>query len=126
MFAKRANHLLFALLTVASLSSIALRGHAEGSRNLYPASYPSASVSTGARANLDLQPNQRYVNRIIRRGFIYVYAEKDEYILLGSSNIGNDSGYGGDVNIYNPQDFGMRGGETIPDTSDFSCTGGSG
>jgi hypothetical protein len=118
----RYNASLFCLIILASLSVFV---HAEGSRTLYPASYPSASVATGARANLDLQPSQYYVNRIIRRGFIYVYAQAGEYILLGSSNIGTASGYGGDVNVYNPQDFGTRGDETIPATADFTCTGGS-
>lgn len=99
---------------------------AEGSRSLYPVTYPSASVATGARANLDLQPGQKYVNRVNRQGFIYVYAQAGEYILLGSSNIGTEIDYGGDVNVYNPQNFGTRGDETIPLTADFTCTGGSG
>jgi hypothetical protein len=98
---------------------------AEGSRSLYPASYPSGNIAAGARADLDLQDNAYYVNRVKRRGFIYVYAEADEYILLGSSNIGTNSDYRGDVNVYNPQDFGLRGDETIPAAVDFSCTGGS-
>ena len=120
--ALRARVLFISLLGVCCISGLA---RAEGSRNLYPASYPSASVASGARANLDLQPPQYYVNRVIRRGFIYVYARQGEYILLGSSNIGTDSGYGGDVRIYNPQDFGIPGDETIPGAADFSCTAGT-
>ncbi len=118
----RSNYSLIGLIILLALSGFA---HAEGSRSLYPASYPSASVATGARANLDLQPSQYYVNRVIRRGFIYVYAEAGEYILLGSSNIGTTAGFGGNVNVYNPQDFGTRGDETIPAAADFTCTGGS-
>ncbi|MDA8404802.1 MAG: hypothetical protein M0Z56_11530, partial [Desulfobacteraceae bacterium] len=56
--------------------------HAEGSRSLYPATYPG----TGSRANLDYQTGQRYLNRVNRVGFNYVYAQAGEYILLGSSN----------------------------------------
>lgn len=118
----RTGYWLISLVILFALSGLA---RAEGSRSLYPASYPSASVAAGARANLDLQPSQSYVNRVIRRGFIYVYAEAGEYILLGSSNIGTAAGFGGDVNVYNPQDFGTRGGETIPPVANFTCTGGS-
>ena len=119
----RAGSSFISLLFLLTLSALT---HAEGSRSLYPASYPAASVATGARANLDLQPSQYYVNRIIRRGFVYVYAEQGEYILLGSSNIGTAAGFGGDVQVYNPQDFGTRGDETIPAAPNFTCTGGSG
>ncbi|MCP5194847.1 MAG: hypothetical protein H6987_17465, partial [Pseudomonadales bacterium] len=48
------------VICLASLSKLAL---AEGSRNLYPASYPATGiVADGARANLDLQtgPNNIY------------------------------------------------------------------
>ncbi|MCB1854884.1 MAG: hypothetical protein H6988_06360 [Pseudomonadales bacterium] len=98
---------------------------AEGSRNLYPASYPSTgNVADGARANLDLQTGagSAYLNRVIRRGFIYVYAEAGEYILTGSSNVGS----GGQINVYNPQEFGTRGNETVPAAADFTCTGAGG
>jgi hypothetical protein len=111
-----------ATLCLSSLSTTAL---AEGSRNLYPASYPSTgNVADGARANLDLQtgPNNIYLNRILRRGFIYVYAEAGEYILTGSSNVGS----GGQVLVYNPQDFGTRGNESAPASADFTCTGAGG
>ena len=112
------------VICLASLSKLAL---AEGSRNLYPASYPATGiVADGARANLDLQtgPNNIYLNRILRRGFIYVYAEAGEFILTGSSNVG--AGRGGQINVYNPQDFGTRGNETAPASADFTCTGAGG
>lgn len=115
--------ILFAL--VAGLCGTNSTVQAEGSRTLHPATYPSGSVASGARSNLDLQPGQYYVNRVIRRGFIYVYARQGEYILLGSSNIGTDSGYGGNVNVFNPNDFGIPGDETLPGAADFSCTTGS-
>ena len=112
----RAGALLAIILGMCCVSGLA---QAEGSRNLYPASYPSGGTASGARANLDLQPPQYYVNRVLRRGFIYVYAQQGEYILLGSSNIGTDAGYGGDVRVYNPQDFGIRGDETLPAIGEF-------
>jgi len=94
--------------------------HAEGSRNLYPPDYDTLGPRA-ARANLDLQPTQQYLERVRRRGFNYVYVEAGEYLLLGSSNIGN----GGDVRVFNPQDFGARGDETLPASADFSCVLGT-
>jgi hypothetical protein len=126
MSARSLLRLCLACATVTCLASLSKLALAEGSRNLYPASYPATgNVANGARANLDLQPGNRYVNRVNRLGFIYVYAEAGEYILLGSSNIGTAGGLGGNVNVYNPQNFGTRGDETVPATADFSCTAGS-
>ncbi len=90
---------------------------AEGSRDLYPAGYDPL----GWRAALDLQPGTVYVNRVRREGFHYVYAEQGEYITVASSNRNNN----GDIHIFNPQDFGARGDETIPGTVDFSCNSGT-
>ena len=96
---------------------------AEGSRTLYPASYPTSAgtcanvANRGCRANLDLQPGNRYVGKIQRRTFLYVYAEAGEYVLLASRNRTT----GGDILVYNPQDFGTPGDETLPATADFSC-----
>ncbi|CAM3503450.1 hypothetical protein [Paracidovorax anthurii] len=115
---------LWAALWVASSMSDA---RAEGSRTLYPASYPTAggtcanAADRGCRANLDLQPGNRYANRIQRRTFLYVYAEAGEYLLLGSSN----RSAGGDILVYRPQDFGTPGDETLPATADFSCASAS-
>lgn len=96
---------------------------AEGSRTLYPATYPTSSgtcantPNRGCRANLDLQAGTRYVGKIQRRTFLYVYAEAGEYLLLGSRN----RTAGGDVLVYHPQDFGTPGDETLPPSADFSC-----
>ncbi len=113
---------------------------AEGSRSLYPASYPTTcgtGSGQGCRANLDLQsgtttnPN-RYVNKVRRSTFLYVYAQAGEYILLGSSNIGANYD-NGDVFIYNPnptnpQNFGTPGDENYnaatPGSPDFKCSTG--
>jgi hypothetical protein len=96
---------------------------AEGSRTLYPSTYPTSggtcanTFNRGCRANLDLQPGNRYVGKIHRRTFLYVYAEAGEYVLLGSSNRTT----GGDILVYNPHDFGTPGDETLPASADFSC-----
>ncbi|MEH6515298.1 MAG: hypothetical protein V7742_01350 [Halioglobus sp.] len=100
------------MLLVCSVGAVA-----EGSRSLYPSTYDIL----GRRAALDLQPGTIYVNRIKREGFHYVYAEQGEYIAVASSNRANN----GDIQIFNPQDFGARGNETIPGFVDFSCSGGS-
>lgn len=96
---------------------------AEGSRSLYPASYPGSArcgtgVNQGCRANLDVQPGSTYLGKITRRTFLYVYAQQGEYLLLGSRNRTN----GGDIRVYNPQDFGNPGQETIPSNFDFACS----
>ncbi|MCP5195158.1 MAG: hypothetical protein H6987_19040 [Pseudomonadales bacterium] len=119
--------LLLACSAALCLSGLSTAALAEGSRNLYPAAYPSTgNVADGARANLDLQtgPGNVYLNRVVRRGFIYAYAEAGEYILTGSSNVG--AGRNGQINVYNPQDFGTRGNETVPPGADFTCTSASG
>ena len=100
--------------------------YAEGSRTLYPATYPAG----GYRADLDLQPGavgaeNRYVGKVRRSGFLYVYAQAGEYIVLGSRNRST----GGDINVYNPQNFGVPGDEiytaVTQGTPDFTCSGGS-
>ncbi|WP_395791875.1 hypothetical protein [Aquimonas sp.] len=87
---------------------------AEGSRTLFPASYPVA----GARAPMDVIDNNTYAGVARNRQFLYVYAQAGELILLGSRNRDN----GGDIFVYNPQGFGARGLETVPGTADFTCS----
>ena len=99
---------------------------AEGSRSLYPASYPTTcgtGSGQGCRANLDIQPGNKYVNRVNRLTFIYVYAEANEYILVGSSN--RTASNTGIIRIYNPQSFGVTGDETVPGTANFTCSTGT-
>lgn len=114
---------LVAMLALAA-GTFTLEAVAEGSRSLYPASYPSANRAEGARADLDLQGSQFYVDRVRRRTFLYVYAQAGEYVLFGSSNIGTSGGHGGDVNVYDPADFGVPGDETVPAQADFTCGAG--
>ena len=114
---------LCALAVLAGWSSSTTKAWAEGSRTLYPSTYPTGAgtcantLNRGCRANLDLQPGTKYVGKVQRRTFLYVYAEAGEYVLLGSSNRAT----GGDILVYNPQDFGTPGDETLPGTADFSC-----
>jgi uncharacterized repeat protein (TIGR01451 family) len=116
------------LLTGILFGIFGWSGHAyaEGSRTLYPAGYPAG----GYRADLDLQPGtagapNKYVGKVRRSGFLYVYANAGEYIVLGSRNRSNN----GDIYVYNPQDFGVPGDEiynsVTPGTPDFTCSGGS-
>ena len=86
--------------------------HAEGSRSMFP------SGIAGARAPMDLTNNATYAGVARNRQFIYVYAEANEYILVGSRNRGSN----GDVFIYNPQSFGTPANETIPGTANFTCS----
>ncbi len=111
-------HLLFIITVILGLNISSV--HAEGSRTLYPNGY------AGSRADLDLEASEgRYVGKVRRSGFLYVYAQAGEYIVLGSRNRSS----GGDINVYNPQDFGVPGDEIYnaltPGTPDFTCSGGS-
>ena len=66
-----------------------------------------------------------YLGKVTCSTFLYVYAQAGEYIVLGSRNRAN----GGDINVYNPQNFGVPGDEiynpTTQGTPDFTCSGGS-
>lgn len=91
--------------------------HAEGSRSLYP------SGITGYRANLEWR-NNAYGPAgnasLLRRTLLQVYANKDEYILLGSSAVGVDSG---DILVYNKSSVSGRiGNEIISGTPELKCS----
>jgi len=114
------------LFVVAGLSFAVPFAHAEGSRTLFPASYPVnpalCDAADPCRADLDLTLDTAatapYMGVAQRRQFLYVYAKAGELIELGSSNRAN----GGDIFVYNPQSFGTKGAETIPGTADFTCS----
>ncbi|MFN6496950.1 MAG: lamin tail domain-containing protein [Nostoc sp. DedQUE01] len=92
---------------------------AEGSRTLYPSNAPANS----SRANLEWRTDT-YGGLVLRRTLLKVYANKDEYILLGSSAVGVNSG---NVRVYNPgRVSGSIGSETVPGTADFVCTSQAG
>jgi uncharacterized repeat protein (TIGR01451 family) len=106
------------LATASLLTLLATNGFAEGSRTLYPATYPAA----GFRGDLDLtNAANLYALVAARRQFLYVYANAGEYILLASSN--RNTNVNADIFVYNPQAFGAKGNETIPATANFSCSG---
>ncbi|MBW4673518.1 MAG: DUF11 domain-containing protein [Desmonostoc geniculatum HA4340-LM1] len=88
---------------------------AEGSRTLYPSTAPVGS----SRANLEWRTDT-YGGLVLRRTLLKVYANKDEYILLGSSAVGVNNG---NVRVYNPgRVSGSIGSEIVPGTADFVCT----
>lgn len=92
---------------------------AEGSRSLYP------STATGSRANLEWRsisssrygPTTPVDNSLARRTLLQVYAQAGEYILLGSSSVGTNSG---DIFIYGSK-TGRIGNETLSNQK-FQCT----
>jgi uncharacterized repeat protein (TIGR01451 family) len=92
---------------------------AEGSRTLYPSTAPASS----SRANLEWRTDT-YGGLVLRRTLLKVYANKDEYILLGSSAVGISNG---DIRVYNPgRVSGSIGSETVPNTPDFLCSSQAG
>ncbi|MEH1895200.1 MAG: lamin tail domain-containing protein [Nostoc sp.] len=106
-------------LSLCYLSSGIQSAQAEGSRTLYPS---SASASS-SRANLEWRTDT-YGGLVLRRTLLKVYANKDEYILLGSSAVGVNNG---NVRVYNPgRVSGSIGSETVPNTPDFVCTSQAG
>jgi uncharacterized repeat protein (TIGR01451 family) len=61
-----------------------------------------------------------YGNQFKRRTLLKVYAKQGEYILLGSSAIGVNSG---DIFVFNPNRVGgLIGAEIIPTTPDLKCS----
>jgi uncharacterized repeat protein (TIGR01451 family) len=102
-------------LSLCALSSWMQPVNAEGSRTLYPSTAPASS----SRANLEWRIDF-YGNLVKRRTLLKVYANQGEYILLGSSAVGQDSG---DILVYNPNTVtGNVGDENIPGTPDFQCS----
>lgn len=117
-----ASHALLACLSFASSFA-----GAEGSRTLYPSTYNAS----GSRANLDVEGSLAtacssgsvcYAGVVRRNGFLYVYAQAGEYILLGSRS----RSAGGDIRVYDPQSFGTPGNETRPASADFTCSSAGG
>jgi uncharacterized repeat protein (TIGR01451 family) len=102
-------------LSLCALSSWMQPVNAEGSRTLYPSTAPAGST----RANLEWRTDF-YGNLVKRRTLLKVYANQGEYILLGSSAVGQGSG---DILVYNPNTVtGNVGDENIPGTPDFKCS----
>ncbi len=113
---------VLASLAVAGITLTVAPAQAEGSRSLYPSAHES--ITGAGRANLDLAGTGTvYLNIVPRRTFIYVYAQAGERILFGSRN--RTANNVGGISIYQPQDFGSKGFETIPGSADFTCASGS-
>ncbi len=118
----RLSLLFSAFLTLAALLLPIAPALAEGSRNLYPAG--TEAITGAGRGALDVSdPTQSYLNVVRRRGFIYVYAQAGERILLGSRN--RTAAGVGIIQVYNPQSFGTPGAETLPGSASFTCTAGT-
>ncbi len=96
---------------------------AEGSRDLYPSMTPS----TSSRANTEWRDTV-YGNIVKRRTLLKVFANKDEYILIGSTAVGvTISTTVGDIWVYKQNRVtGQIGQESIPTTPDFKCTSQTG
>ena len=115
-----ARHHLRNLGGLAALLA-ATTAHAEGSRTLFPATYPAGGFRADLDLTVDATPSTApYAGVTTRRQFLYVYANAGEYIVLGSSN--RNPANGGDILVFNPQSFGTKGAETIPATADFTCS----
>lgn len=97
---------------------------AEGSRTLYPATYPAGSSRASIEMDSYANAVTRYAGVVQRYAFLYVYAQAGEYILTASS--GRKSG--GDIFLYGPKasaaEFGPAGNETLSalTTPVFTCS----
>ena len=95
--------------------------YAEGSGSLYPSNATCGPNSTGGacRANLEWRTNTTAGGTLARRTLLKVYANANEYILMGSSA----SGVGqGNIMVYNPGVVtGTVGSENLPASPNFNC-----
>jgi uncharacterized repeat protein (TIGR01451 family) len=97
------------------LLASAVNVFADGSQNLYP------TGATGSRANTEWRTNSYGAGAIARRTLLHAYATSGEYLLVGSTAMGNAAA---DILIWNPGLVtGTPGSETIPATPSFSCAG---
>ena len=86
---------------------------ADGSQNLYP------NGAAGARANTEWRTGSYGAGAITRRTLLHAYATIGEFLLVGSTAIGDGAA---DILIWNPGLVtGIPGNETIPATPSFSC-----
>ena len=86
---------------------------ADGSQNLYP------SGATGSRANTEWRTGSYGGGVIARRTLLHAYATAGEFLLVGSTAMGNGAA---DILIWNPGLVtGTPGVETIPGSASFSC-----
>ncbi|MBV8300881.1 MAG: DUF11 domain-containing protein, partial [Candidatus Dormibacteraeota bacterium] len=96
------------LLLVASMSALAA-----GSATLFP------NGTSGARANTEWRTNVSGGGVAIRRTLLHAYLVGGEYLVMGSSAMGQGSA---DILVWDPGLVtGPIGNETIPGTASFSC-----
>ena len=110
---------------LALLACIPVGARAEGSRDLYPSAATGTNI---ARGNLEWRTSSYGGGLLKRRTLLHVYAQQNEYILLGSSAVGVAGTSTGNALVYGPSNpvTGPIGGETIPATPDFQATSQSG
>jgi uncharacterized repeat protein (TIGR01451 family) len=102
-----------ALLSFGVLIASAVNVLADGSQNLYP------SGATGSRANTEWRTNSYGAGAITRRTLLHAYATAGEFLLVGSSAMGQGTA---DILVWNPGLVtGTPGNETIPGIASFSC-----
>ncbi|MBE9064219.1 DUF11 domain-containing protein [cf. Phormidesmis sp. LEGE 11477] len=99
-------------ITLCAVGAWSQPVRAEGSRDMFPDGAP------GNRGHIIWRSGTAagFRNRTLLR----VYAEEDEYILVGSSAVDRRNG---DIEIFNPNRVnGQAANETIPSNPDFTCT----
>ena len=112
--ASRSELLLSGLtLLLGVSSSFSPPAYAEGSRDMFPSGAP------GNRGHM-LWQSGTINGGFKRRTLLRVYAEKDQYILVGSSAVGVDRG---NILIYNPNTLidNSSARESLPATANFDC-----
>ncbi|MDJ0735201.1 MAG: hypothetical protein QNJ47_14245 [Nostocaceae cyanobacterium] len=93
-------------------SSFSLPAYAEGSRDMYP------SGAQGNRGHILWRAGTSN-GGFFERTLLRVYAQKDEYILMGSSAVGVGQG---NILVYNPNTVtGDVAKENLPSTANFNC-----
>ncbi len=121
----RATGAAVALLTSSVWAGMATAPtFADGSRNLYPTDATCGPNSTGGQCRASVEwrgASDLYQGNLIRRTLFQVFANQNEYILVGSSAMGV-SGGSGNIVIYNPSTVsGPVGQEVLPATPNFNC-----
>ena len=112
--ASRSRLLLSGLtLSLCVSSSFSPPAYAEGSRDMFPSGAP------GNRGHILWQNDTTSNGGFNERTLLRVYAEKGQYILVGSSAVGVNSG---NILIYNPNTVtGSSARENLPPTANFNC-----
>jgi uncharacterized repeat protein (TIGR01451 family) len=105
------NYLAYLKLLLCACT-LSLPAYAEGSRDMYPS---GAQGNRGHILWMAGTSNAGFKKKTLLR----VYAEKDQYILVGSSAVGVGSG---NILIYNPNTVtGSPAKESLPATANFNC-----